>query len=129
MLPFTVAVSQQLFGCIGLFIRINWKYAITTFLILRYGITIHEIGYMPLQFNQMPKLNGKFPIRRFLIADLQSLKIVMAYLQLTLPSLTHLTWLDCVEVQRSARHLEDHIQSIQVLHFSSMDLHMLSVCA
>jgi hypothetical protein len=28
--------------------------------------------------------------------------------------LTHLRLLDCVEVQRSARHLEDHIQSIQV---------------
>jgi hypothetical protein len=31
------------------------------------------------------------------------------------PPLTHLRWLDCVEVQRSARHLEDHIQAIQVL--------------
>jgi hypothetical protein len=45
------------------------------------------------------------------------------------PPLTHLRLLDCVEVQRSARHLEDHIQSIQVLNFSSIDLHMLSVCA
>jgi hypothetical protein len=42
--------------------RVNWKYAITTFVVLRYAITIREIGYMPLQFNQMPKLNGKFPI-------------------------------------------------------------------
>jgi hypothetical protein len=45
------------------------------------------------------------------------------------PPLTHLRLLDCVEVQRSSRHLEDHIQSIQVLNFSSLDLHMLSVCA
>jgi hypothetical protein len=28
----------------------------------------------------------------------------------------------------SARHLEDHIQSIQVLNCSSIDLHTLSVC-
>jgi hypothetical protein len=45
------------------------------------------------------------------------------------PPLTHLRLLDCVEVQRSARHLEDHIQSIQVLNCSSLNLHMLSVCA
>jgi hypothetical protein len=45
------------------------------------------------------------------------------------PSLTHLRLLDCVEVHRSSRHLEDHIQSIQVLNCSSLDLHMLSVCA
>jgi hypothetical protein len=32
-----------------------------------------------------------------------------------------------VEVQESARHLEDHIQFIQVLNCSSIDLHMLSV--
>jgi hypothetical protein len=44
------------------------------------------------------------------------------------PPLTHLRLLDCVEVQRSSRHIEDHIQSIQVLNFSSLDLHMLSVC-
>jgi hypothetical protein len=37
--------------------------------------------------------------------------------------------LDYVEVQRSSRHLQDHIQSIQVLNCSSLDLHMLSVCA
>jgi hypothetical protein len=37
--------------------------------------------------------------------------------------------LDCVEVQESVRHLEDHIQSIQVLNCSSIDLHMLSVCS
>jgi hypothetical protein len=45
------------------------------------------------------------------------------------PPLTHLRRLDCVEVQRSARHKEDHIQSIQVLNCSSLDLHMLFVCA
>jgi hypothetical protein len=45
------------------------------------------------------------------------------------PSLTYLRLLDCVEVQRSARHLEDHIQPIQVLICSSIDLYMLSVCA
>jgi hypothetical protein len=45
------------------------------------------------------------------------------------PPLTHLRWLDSVEVQRSSRHLEDHIQSIQVLNCSSLDLHMLCVCA
>jgi hypothetical protein len=45
------------------------------------------------------------------------------------PPLTHLRWLDCVEVQRSSRHLEDNIQSIQVLNCSSLDLHILSVCA
>jgi hypothetical protein len=45
------------------------------------------------------------------------------------PSLTHLRLLDCVEVQRSSRHIEDHIQSIQVLNCSSLDLHMLCVCA
>jgi hypothetical protein len=45
------------------------------------------------------------------------------------PPLTHLRLLDCVEVQMSARHLEDHIQSIQVLNYSSIDLHMLCVCA
>jgi hypothetical protein len=36
--------------------------------------------------------------------------------------------LDCVGVQRSARHLENHIQAIQVLICSSIDLHMLCVC-
>jgi hypothetical protein len=45
------------------------------------------------------------------------------------PPLTHLRVLDCVEMQRSSRHLEDHIQSIQVFNCSSLDLHMLSVCA
>jgi hypothetical protein len=45
------------------------------------------------------------------------------------PPLTHLRLLDYVEVPRSSRHLEDHIQSIQVLNCSSIDLHMLSVCA
>jgi hypothetical protein len=45
------------------------------------------------------------------------------------PPLTYFRLLDCVEVQESARHLEDHIQSIQVLNCSSIDLHMLSVCA
>jgi hypothetical protein len=45
------------------------------------------------------------------------------------PLLAHLRLLDCLEVQESARHLEDHIQSIQVLNCSSLDLHMLSVCA
>jgi hypothetical protein len=45
------------------------------------------------------------------------------------PPLPHLRLLDCVEVQRSSRHLEDQIQSIQVLNCSSIDLHMLSVCA
>jgi hypothetical protein len=43
--------------------------------------------------------------------------------------LTQFRLLDCVEVQESARHLEDHIQSIQVLNCSSLDLHMLCVCA
>jgi hypothetical protein len=37
--------------------------------------------------------------------------------------------LDYVEVQESARHLEDHIQTIVDLSCSSIDLHMLSVCA
>jgi hypothetical protein len=45
------------------------------------------------------------------------------------PPLTHLRLLDCVEVQRSSRHIEDHIQSIKVLNFSSLDLHILCVCA
>jgi hypothetical protein len=45
------------------------------------------------------------------------------------PPLTHLRLLDCVEVHESARHLEGHIQSIQVFNCSSIDLHMLSVCA
>jgi hypothetical protein len=45
------------------------------------------------------------------------------------PPLTHLKMLDCVEVQESARNLEDHIQSIQVLNCSFIGLHMLSVCA
>jgi hypothetical protein len=45
------------------------------------------------------------------------------------PPLTHLRLLDCAEVHRSSRHLEDHIQSIQVLICSSLDLHMLSICA
>jgi hypothetical protein len=65
-LPFSVAVIQRLFGCLGLFIS---------------------------------------------------------------PPLTHLRVLDCVEVQRSSRHIEDHIQSIQVLNCSSLDLYMLCVCA
>jgi hypothetical protein len=43
--------------------------------------------------------------------------------------LTHLRLLDCGEVKRSVRHLEDHIQAIQVLICSSLDLHMLCVCA
>jgi hypothetical protein len=51
-------------------------------------------------------------------------------LGLFIPSpLTYLRWLDYVEVHRSARQLEDHIQSIQVINCSSIDLHMLSVCA
>jgi hypothetical protein len=37
------------------------------------------------------------------------------------PPLAHLRLLYCVEVQRSSRHLEDHIQSIQVLNCSSLD--------
>jgi hypothetical protein len=37
------------------------------------------------------------------------------------PPLTHLRLLDYVEVQRSSRHIEDHIQSIQVLNCSSID--------
>jgi hypothetical protein len=45
------------------------------------------------------------------------------------PPFTHLRLLDCVEVQESVRHLEDHIQSIQVLNCSFIDLHVLSVCA
>jgi hypothetical protein len=45
------------------------------------------------------------------------------------PPLTHLRLLDCVEMQESERHLEDHIKSIQVLNCSSLDLHMLSVHA
>jgi hypothetical protein len=45
------------------------------------------------------------------------------------PPLTHLRVLDYVEVLRSSRHIEDHIQSIQVLNCSSLDLHMLCVCA
>jgi hypothetical protein len=45
------------------------------------------------------------------------------------PPLTHLMLLDCVKVKRSARHLEDHIQYIQVLICSSIDLHMLCVSA
>jgi hypothetical protein len=45
------------------------------------------------------------------------------------PPLSHLRFLDCVDVQESARHLENHIQSIQVLICSSLDLHMLRVCA
>jgi hypothetical protein len=45
------------------------------------------------------------------------------------PPLTHLRWLDDVEVQRSSRHIKDHIQSIQVLNWSSLDLHKLCVCA
>jgi hypothetical protein len=65
-LPFSVAVSQRLFGCLGIFIP---------------------------------------------------------------PPLTHLRVLDCVAVQESARHLEDHIQSIQVLNCSSLDLHILCVYA
>jgi hypothetical protein len=35
-------------------------------------------------FRMWLNCNGKIPIRRFLMADLQSLKIVMAYFQLTL---------------------------------------------
>jgi hypothetical protein len=49
--------------CLLAKVRVNWKYAITTFVVLRYAITIYEIGYMPLQFNQMPKLSGKFQYR------------------------------------------------------------------
>jgi hypothetical protein len=45
------------------------------------------------------------------------------------PPPAHLRLLDCVEVQKSSRHIEDHIQSIQVLNSSSLDLHMLCVCA
>jgi hypothetical protein len=45
------------------------------------------------------------------------------------PPLTHLRLLDCVEVQRSVRHIQDHIQAIQVLNCSSIDLHTLCVCA
>jgi hypothetical protein len=45
------------------------------------------------------------------------------------PPPAHLRLLDCVEVHESARHLEYHLQSIQVLNCSSIDLHMLSVCA
>jgi hypothetical protein len=41
----------------------------------------------------------------------------------------HLRLLNCVEVQRSARHIQDHIQSIQVLNRSSLDYYMLCVCA
>jgi hypothetical protein len=45
------------------------------------------------------------------------------------PPLNDLRLLDYVEVQRSSRHIEDHIQSIQVLNCSTLDLHMLSVCS
>jgi hypothetical protein len=45
------------------------------------------------------------------------------------PPLAHLRLLDWVAVQESARHLQDNIQSIQVLNCSSIDLRMLSVCA
>jgi hypothetical protein len=45
------------------------------------------------------------------------------------PPLTHLKLLDCVEVHSSSRHLQDHIQSIQVLNCSSLYLDMLCVCA
>jgi hypothetical protein len=45
------------------------------------------------------------------------------------PPFTHSRLLDCMKVQESARHLEDHIQSIQVLNCSSLDLHMISLCA
>jgi hypothetical protein len=45
------------------------------------------------------------------------------------PPLAHLRLLDCVEVHKSARHLEDHIQSIQVLNCSSIDLYTLCVRA
>jgi hypothetical protein len=38
------------------------------------------------------------------------------------PPLTHLRLLDYVEVHRSSRHLEDHIQSIQVFNCSSFRL-------
>jgi hypothetical protein len=44
------------------------------------------------------------------------------------PPLTHLSLLVYVEVQRSARHLEYHIQATQVLNCSSIDLRMLCVC-
>jgi hypothetical protein len=51
-------------------------------------------------------------------------------LRLFIPSpLTHLRLLESVEVQESARHLEDHIQSIQVVNCSSLDLHMLYACS
>jgi hypothetical protein len=45
------------------------------------------------------------------------------------PPITHFRLLECVEVQESARQLQHHIQSIQVLNFSSLDLQMLCVCA
>jgi hypothetical protein len=57
-LPFSVAVRQRLFGCLGLFIP---------------------------------------------------------------PPLTRLRLLDCLEVQEGARHLDDHIQSIEVLNCSFLD--------
>jgi hypothetical protein len=46
-----------------------------------------------------------------------------------IPTLNHLRLLDCVEVQKSVRHIQDHIQAIQVLNCSSIDLHMRRVCA
>jgi hypothetical protein len=46
-----------------------------------------------------------------------------------IPTLNHLRLLDSVEVQRSVRHIQDHIQAIQVLNCSSIDLHMRRVCA
>jgi hypothetical protein len=67
------------------------------------------------------------PTLPFLVAISQWLFVCLGLF--ILPPLTHLRLLDCVEVQESARHLEDHIQSIQVLNCSSIDLHMLSVCA
>jgi hypothetical protein len=43
-------------------------------------------------------------------------------------ALANLRLMNCVEVQRSVRHIQDHIQSIEVLNCSSIDLHILCVC-
>jgi hypothetical protein len=40
----------------------------------------------------------------------------------------HFKVMDFVEVQRSVRHLEDHIQAILVLNYSSTNLNMICVC-
>jgi hypothetical protein len=67
------------------------------------------------------------PMLPFLVVVSQRL---FEFLRLFIPPpLTNLRLQDCVEVQGSARHLDDHIQSIQVLNCSSLDMHMLSVCA